>query len=64
MAEHDLKAADDAALEGEDVVVWYTMGVTHTPRPEEWPIMNVHRIGFSLMPAGFFTRNPALDVPP
>jgi len=44
-------------------VVWYTSGVTHVPRPEEWPIMNVHPTGFKLIPAGFFSRNPALDLP-
>jgi primary-amine oxidase len=51
-------------IESEDLVVWYTMGLTHLPRPEEWPVMPVHRIGFRLLPAGFFDRNPALDVPP
>lgn len=55
--------ADDAALDAEDVVVWYTLGVTHVPRPEEWPVMPVHRVGFKLVPAGFFERNPAMDVP-
>jgi primary-amine oxidase len=50
-------------IENTDVVVWYTMGVTHIPRPEEWPVMPVHRAGFKLIPAGFFTSNPALDVP-
>ena len=25
----------------QDVVVWYTFGITHIPRPEEWPIMSV-----------------------
>ena len=45
------------------VVVWYTMGVTHIPRPEEWPVMPVTHVGFKLIPAGFFSRNPALDVP-
>ena len=39
------------------------MGVTHIPRPEEWPVMPVTHVGFKLIPAGFFTRNPALDVP-
>ena len=56
-------SADDEPLLGEDIVVWYTLGVTHTPRPEEWPIMNAHRVGFTLLPAGFFQENPALDVP-
>ncbi len=50
-------------LENQDVVLWYSMGVTHIPRPEEWPVMPVHRAGFKLMPSGFFARNPALDVP-
>jgi primary-amine oxidase len=47
----------------QDVVLWYTMGVTHIPRPEEWPIMSVTPVGFRLIPSGFFERNPALDVP-
>ncbi len=55
--------ADDAKLDGEDVVLWYTIGITHVPRPEEWPVMTTTRSGFRLMPAGFFDRNPALDVP-
>lgn len=50
-------------LVNEDVVLWYTLGVTHIPRPEEWPVMPVHHAGFKLVPAGFFSRNPALDVP-
>ena len=48
---------------GKDVVAWYTLGITHIPRPEEWPIMPVTHLGFKLIPAGFFTHNPALDVP-
>ena len=51
------------SLEDEDVVLWYTMGVTHIPRLEEWPVMPVHHAGFKLMPCGFFASNPALDVP-
>lgn len=50
-------------IEDADVVLWYTMGVTRLPRPEEWPVMPVTRAGFKLVPAGFFSRNPALDVP-
>ena len=53
---------DDESLRG-DVVVWYTIGVTHIPRPEEFPIMSATRVGFSLQPVGFFDRNPGLDVP-
>ena len=53
----------DRPLDGEDVVMWYTLGVTHLPRAEDWPIMPSHATGFRLVPAGFFSRNPALDVP-
>ena len=45
-------------------MVWYTFGHHHVPRPEDWPVMPVTLIGFSLKPVGFFERNPALDVPP
>jgi primary-amine oxidase len=51
------------SIEGRDIVVWYTMGTTHIPRPEEWPVMNSHHLGFKLMPCGFFIRNPAIDLP-
>ena len=54
---------DDAPLENTDVVLWYTFGAHHIVRPEDWPVMPVATIGFMLKPAGFFDRNPALDVP-
>ncbi len=50
-------------IEKQDVVLWYSMGITHIPRPEDWPVMPVHKAGFKLLPNGFFARNPALDVP-
>ena len=50
-------------IENQDVVLWYSMGVTHIPRPEDWPVMPVHKAGFKLIPSGFFPRNPAMDVP-
>ena len=55
--------SDNESLEGKDLVLWYTMGVTHIPRPEEWPIMSVHMAEFKLVPTGFFTKSPAMDVP-
>jgi primary-amine oxidase len=54
---------ENRPIENQDVVLWYTMGITHIPRPEEWPVMTVHRAGFKLVPAGFFVGNPSLDVP-
>ena len=54
----------DRDLVDVDIVVWYSFGVTHIPRPEDWPVMPVEYTGFHLVPVGFFDRNPALDVPP
>jgi primary-amine oxidase len=54
----------DRPIDGEDVVVWYTFGHHHVPRPEDWPVMPVATAGFLLKPVGFFERNPALDLPP
>jgi primary-amine oxidase len=45
-----------------DVVVWPTIGMTHVPRTEDYPVMPTETIGFKLVPHGFFDRNPALDV--
>ncbi|NAZ74250.1 primary-amine oxidase [Kineococcus sp. T13] len=56
--------AADRDIDGADLVVWHTFGLTHVPRPEDWPIMPVDYTGFKLKPVGFFDRNPALDVPP
>lgn len=47
-----------------DVVLWYNMGLTHIARPEDFPIMPVEVIGFRLSPSGFFSRSPAIDLPP
>src|SRR5262245_15152986 len=54
----------DRPIENTDVVLWYTMGHTHIPRPEDYPVMPTAYIGFTLKPNGFFTANPANDVPP
>lgn len=55
--------AADRCIENADVVLWHTVGVTHLPRPEDWPVMPVEYCGFLLQPVGFFGRNPALDLP-
>jgi primary-amine oxidase len=54
----------DRSIEDADVVLWYTFGHTHIPRPEDYPVMPVTYLGFLLKPNGFFDRNPANDVPP
>jgi primary-amine oxidase len=56
--------AANRPIERRNLVLWYTFGAHHVPRPEDWPVMPVVRVGFSLRPRGFFDRSPALDVPP
>ncbi|CAF4387751.1 unnamed protein product, partial [Adineta steineri] len=52
------------SLVDSDLVTWYTFGVTHIVRLEDWPIMPIETCGFRLKPYGFFAGSPALDVPP
>lgn len=56
--------AADRDIENTDVVLWYTLGAHHLPRPEDWPVMPVANFGFMLKPVGFFDANPGLDIPP
>lgn len=48
-------------INNRDIVVWYTMGTTHMPRPEDWPVMPSKTISFELMPFGFFNKNPSMN---
>lgn len=56
--------AANRAIDNTNVVLWYTFGHHHIPRPEDWPVMPASYIGFTLKPDGFFEGNPALDLPP
>jgi primary-amine oxidase len=51
------------SIEGTDIVVWYTMGMHHVVRAEDWPVMPVVWHELELRPFDFFARNPALDLP-
>jgi primary-amine oxidase len=53
---------DQESLHGQDLVTWYTVGLTHLSRPEDYPVMPSDSIGFRIMPRGFFASNPALGV--
>ena len=47
----------------QDIVVWYTFGMHHVVRLEDWPVMPRQNIGFRMEPHGFFDQNPTLNLP-
>lgn len=49
--------------DGEDILVYFNIGTTHIPRPEDWPVMPVDHITATLKPVSFFKVNPSMDVP-
>jgi primary-amine oxidase len=51
------------SIDNADLVVWYTMGMHHVPRAEDWPVMPVVWHELEIRPFDFFERNPALDLP-
>jgi primary-amine oxidase len=46
----------------QDIVVWYSMGSTHLPRPEDFPLMTNMKMSVLFRPDGFFERNPVLGL--
>lgn len=55
--------AANRPIDNKDIVLWYNFGITHNPRPEDWPVMPTYEAGFKLVPWGFFAKNPVLDLP-
>ncbi len=54
----------DRPIENTDIVAWYTLGMHHVVRAEDWPVMPVVWHDLEIRPFDFFSRNPALNVPP
>ncbi len=48
----------------DDLVLWYTMGFHHAPRPEDFPIMPTTWHEVTLAPAFFFDRDPSMTFNP
>lgn len=53
----------DRPIQNTDIVLWYTAGIHHVPRMEDWPVMPTHWSTVKLMPFNFFSHNPAIDIP-
>ncbi|KAJ7572011.1 copper amine oxidase [Mycena floridula] len=50
-------------ITNEDLVLFLTVGTTHIPRPEDWPVMPVEHLSVTFKPQSFFEKNPSMDVP-
>jgi primary-amine oxidase len=52
------------SINNEDLVLWYTMGFRHAPRPEDFPILPTFWHEITLRPAFFFDRDPSMTFNP
>lgn len=58
----DAYLADKEKIEDKDVVVWFNRMFAHTPVTENYPFINIHRLGISLEPENFFGMNPSCSL--
>jgi len=56
--------ARDESVDNTDIVCYVQFGLTHFPRTEDFPIMPAEPVSVMLRASNFFTKNPALWVPP
>lgn len=57
-------ASKHRPVDNADIVLWYTIGFHHLPRPEDWPVLPTQWHSLALVPYGFFDRNPSLETGP
>ena len=53
---------DDQPLHHQDIVAWFTAGLHHIPRMEDWPVMSTDWKEVHIMPHNFFAHNPAMTL--
>jgi hypothetical protein len=51
------------SIEKTDLVLWYTVGMHHLVRAEDWSVIPILWHTFELRPVDFFNGNPAMDLP-
>ena len=54
--------ANDQSVFDRDIVVWYSLGETHVPRSEDYPLMPTMKLSVLFRPDGFFSRDPSLGL--
>jgi primary-amine oxidase len=55
---------DAEPIANSDIVLWYTMGFRHAPKPEDFPILPTFWHEMTLRPAYFFDRDPSSKLNP
>lgn len=53
---------EDAPLQNQDIVTWFTAGFHHIPRMEDWPVMSTEWKTVHIMPHNFYPMNPAITI--
>ncbi len=56
--------ADAEPIKNDDLVLWYTIGFRHAPRPEDFPILPTFWHEVTLRPAFFFDMDPSMTFNP
>ncbi|KAF0276084.1 hypothetical protein FOG50_03052 [Hanseniaspora uvarum] len=59
--EEDAKA--DKSIRNTELSCNITLGLSHAPSTEQFPVMSMDKVEFSIIPVCFFWKNPALDLP-
>ena len=52
------------SIDGEDIVLWYTLGFHHVTAAEDWPVLPSHPKSVTLRPFNFFDRSQVINTAP